>query len=549
MNYIKENVSRYRKYYLSLVSIFFKYRRFIILLLFIISYIASYFLVDNSSQSLVAHDEGLYARRSRLIEQSNNWFDSPFDEPHHKTLGSYWLIALALRFIGSSELALRIPTIICSFLCIIIVFYICLEISNQTTGIISIISLISMPLWIQYSRYASPDIPFVLCVLIVILSFLKSINSSAISTKYISIFICGFFITFSFFIRSYMSFVPLISLTPFFIYRLAKEDYKLRFFLSCGIIIGFIPSLFNLYYAYQSYGFLGINSLFEFARKQAIGISNINNVILLPLNFIYLTFPIGFIFIFFLLFTKSKTYIRYPLLVYCYPFLSLLIITSMSKSYSHYYLFLLPSLSIIFALKIQNFTYRFIYAQKLFKYFLLTFLILIPIVFILSITLYSEYLPTLLYGNIVIYFAFLLFSISFIYLFFNILIKKRLYSNNIKVLVYFISVSQITLLSLLYNLGFIGNPNLKTKLFLSNTNVNRIVKSNTIYLINVSSKIETLLSYYLPSSTIVDFSKKSLGYSYIITSDKKVVEASVDKSIFKIIKNFDDNYLLMNISK
>ena len=31
-----------------------------------------YFLIDFPSQSLVAHDEGLYARRSRLLEDTAN---------------------------------------------------------------------------------------------------------------------------------------------------------------------------------------------------------------------------------------------------------------------------------------------------------------------------------------------------------------------------------------------------------------------------------------------------------------------------------------------
>ena len=185
-------------------------------LLIALIYILFYVLVDFSSQSLVAHDEGLYARRARLIEYSDNWFSPPFPSPHHKTLGSYWFIALAIRLFGNSELALRLPSIIASFFCLISSYLIALKITNKKSALISVFSLSSMPLWIQYSRYASPDILFVLCILLVILFFLKSLDSPQFYKQYFYILVSGFFISTSFFIRSYMAFVPLIGLSLLF---------------------------------------------------------------------------------------------------------------------------------------------------------------------------------------------------------------------------------------------------------------------------------------------------------------------------------------------
>ena len=123
-------------------------KRIILLLLAVLFYISLYFIIDFSTQSFVAHDEGLYARRARLIENSDNWFSPPFPFPHHKTLGSYWFIALAIRLLGNNELALRLPSILSSFLCLITSYLISLKITNKKCALISVFSLSSMPLWI-----------------------------------------------------------------------------------------------------------------------------------------------------------------------------------------------------------------------------------------------------------------------------------------------------------------------------------------------------------------------------------------------------------------
>ena len=117
---IKENLAITYKISKYCKSNNFKF--LLIIILFLISSLFLYFGVDHSSQSLIAHDEGLYARRARLLEESSNWFSPPFEEAHHKTLGSYWLIALAIKFCGFNEITIRFPSFICSFISVLIVY-------------------------------------------------------------------------------------------------------------------------------------------------------------------------------------------------------------------------------------------------------------------------------------------------------------------------------------------------------------------------------------------------------------------------------------------
>ena len=532
------------------INFFSKHKKIIISILIVISYVLFYFLIDFSSQSLVAHDEGLYARRARLVEESSNWFSFPFTTPHHKTIGSYWPIALSIRLFGKSELAIRLPSILSSFFCLVTTYLITLKVSNKNTALVSVFSLSSMPLWIKYSRYASPDILFVLCILLFILFFLKSIDISRNKTNYIYIFFSGIFLSTTFFLRSYMMLVPLFGLTPFILVNLIKKDSIFKTLFISGLIVGFIPTFLNLYFSYNNFGTKGITSLFDFAKKQAIGTFDLEKLFFIPLNYLYLTFPIGFLFIILLVFTKTKSKsLNFPLLIYCYPCLSLTLLIFMSTSYPHYYLFLLPSLSILFAVSSEFFLFRFRFSNIILKY-LLTFIILsicFSILFLLFF--YNEFLIEFsLIQNLLVYFISSFLFLSFL----NSL--RFLFAENIngfylrKVLKNII-IPQYISLSLLYNFGILGNPNSKTKLFINDKSISSILNTNTIYLFKVESKIETLLSYYLPNSKVVESTDDLTMHDYIITSDRNFVYDYENKYIYRPIRSFDRHFFLKNISK
>ena len=542
-------IFNFKKIKAGFITFFLNNREIILPLFLVLCFISSYFLIDFSTQSLVAHDEGLYARRARLIESSDNWFYPPFPSPHHKTLGSYWLIALSIRFFGNSELALRLPSIISSFLCLITSYVIALKITNKKAALISLFSLSSMPLWIQYSRYASPDFPFVLCILLVILFFLKSLDSSEYIRKNFFIFLAGLFVSLSFFLRSYMTFVPLAGLSPFIFYHLFKKDNTIKIFFCSGIFFGSIPSCINLYFSAKKYGSIGITALFDFARKQAIGEVGINNLILLPLKFLYLTFPLGILVLILFIFTRSNIKVNYPLLVYVYPFLSLILLLFMSTSYPHYYLFLLPSLSIIFSSYITTNSFRYSFSINAIRYLLLIIIFFISSILLFSIIYYKDLVIQYSYGNPLLVFV-IASSLAISYLLsIRFLFDFKALSFNLLNFFYNIVLSQFISLSFLFNLGVLGNPNSTTKLFLKDDRISSIINSNTIYLYNLDSKTQTLLSYYLPSSRVVDDLEGISTYKYLITSNSNSFEKLDMHQLFIPVKKFDNHLLLMNIGK
>ena len=541
------NVINYMKIKVVVSNFFLKNKKIILPFFAVLFFISLYFLIDFSSQSLVAHDEGLYARRARLIESSANWFSPPFISPHHKTLGSYWFIALSIRLFGNSELALRLPSILSSFLCLITSYLIALKATNSKSALISLFSLSSMPLWIQYSRYASPDLPFVLCILLVILFFLKSLDSSKYISQYFNLFCSGLFISSSFFIRSYMAFVPFIGLTPFIFYHLFRKEFTFKLFFCTGIAVGFIPTFLNLYFSVQKFGISGITSLFDFAKKQALGEFGFNNLLLVPVNFLYLTFPIGILLLILFVFTGSNNKANYPLLIYCYPLLSLIILLCMSTSYPHYYLFLLPSLSIIFGNYITSNSSRYSFSNSTIRYLVFIILLLISSILLFSIFRYTDLVFLYSKGNpLIVYILISLILLSYITsLRFLFNIKNQ--NSNLINFFYNIIIPQYISLSLLLNFGVLGNPNHNTKIFLKDADVSSIINSNTIYLFSVDSKIETLLSFYLPSSRIVDDFEVISKYKYVITSNFNLLKKLDLNQFFIPVKKFDNHLLLVNI--
>ena len=320
---------------------------------------------------------------------------------------------------------------------------------------------------------------------------------------------------------------------------------------TAGIFFGFIPTLISLSYSYEKFGINGLLSLFDFAKKQAIGSVDLNNFLLIPLNFLYLTFPIGFLLIILMFFSKSYSYIsiKYPLLFYCYPIVSLLILLSMSTSYPHYYLFLLPSLTNLFAVKLQSNTLRISFSTFNIKYLLSLLLVLISIVLIVSLFYYQEFINVVSYGQ-----KYRLYLVSSILISSYILSIRPFFINinpqaALTKFFYRIIIPQYVSLSLLFNFGILGNPNFKTKAFLTDSIVSKIISTNTIYLLNVESKIQTLLSFYLPSSIVLKSFDNILMYDYVITSDVNTLETLKGDKSFKTIKKFDNHVLLVNIDK
>ena len=219
----------------------------------------------------------------------------------------------------------------------------------------------------------------------------------------------------------------------------------------------------------------------------------------------------------------------------------------MSTSYPHYYLFLLPSLSIIFGNYITSNSSRYSFSNSTIRYLVFIILLLISSILLFSIFRYTDLVFLYSKGNpLIVYILISLILLSYITsLRFLFNIKNQ--NSNLINFFYNIIIPQYISLSLLSNFGVLGNPNHNTKIFLKDADVSSIINSNTIYLFSVDSKIETLLSYYLPSSRIVDDFGVISKYKYVITSNSNLLKKLNLNQFFITVKKFDNHLLLVNI--
>ena len=310
--------------------------------LLVLVVLVSLFFPD--SQSLIAHDEGLYARRAKFLLESGNWF-SPFLTPHHKTVGSYWPIAISFHLFGISDWAARLPSI-CSGLVATILFYLTSRrYFNPQSSLVASLALLAMPVYFQALRTAGPDMIFTFLVIAQAYLLISIKNPSYVSDRW-KVIGFGICISLALFVRSLVALVPLISLLPFLWSRRFLGIKSFWIFTGLGLLLGSIPLLMSLYAVFSQFGNPGLLVLTSFASKK-VGLSELALLPSLPFYFsrlILFTFPV-------LLFVligikRAKKYLLKPRisslltevnsLTVLFPLTYLLILSFMGTRHYHY---------------------------------------------------------------------------------------------------------------------------------------------------------------------------------------------------------------------
>ncbi len=532
MNLTKENKTFNRKFVLVLISIL------------LLSTFSSLLFIKN--HSLVAHDESLYASRAKLILDTNNWF-TPFDQAHHKTIGSYWLTSLSFKVLGFNEFSARLPSYIFSISSIFVLFKIIKLLSNLQIAYISVITLSSSYLWFSYSNYCSPDTLYICLNLLGIYNLLsidKYLNEN-VKNKYL--FFTGLFFVLPFFVRSYMQLLPLLSLSPFIFTKIYKLSFKNIKYIIMGLIVGLIPLIIYVLISFKAYGIESFIKPYQLLHFKVLNESNIiEGFTFYPRNLILFSFPF-FIFIIngtkFILRKRSKELF---LLFICAPLINIFILMLSASNYSHYALFLVPLLASNASFGIYE---CYINNSSISKITLIIFGLFSAIVSIsiFLILLFNSYF------NIQVEFSLLellgILSLVLISVILSISIflnAKFKYFNVNKILSIFLIY--IILFSYLFGKGAIGNPNNNFKQFINQKDIHEIVENNRVNLIgNLDDKSLHLLKFYLPSYKRLQIDKISNTDSfYGFISDEDIINSSNFMKL-KVIKKYENiNFIKFN---
>ena len=189
-------------------------------------------------RSYIAFDEGFYALQARWILDKGNWTIPLWWDEYvlDRTIGLQFLIAKSQYIFGKNLFSAYLPTTLAAILMLYITYQLHQEFFSKKYAIISPLILSTTYIWFDYSHLATQDIIYSCLVTLGVFSLVKI--KSKDNKFYILLF--GIWIGLSFMMKTFLVFVPLLSLLP---YIYAKKNLFLSKFFWLGLTIGFIPYL------------------------------------------------------------------------------------------------------------------------------------------------------------------------------------------------------------------------------------------------------------------------------------------------------------------
>ena len=236
-------------------------------------------------RSYIAFDEGFYALQARWILDKGNWIIPLWWNEYvlDRTIGLQFLIGKSQEIFGRNMFAAYLPSTTAAVLMLFITYKFHAEFFNKKYAIISPLILSTTYLWFDYSHLATQDIIYSCLVTIGVFSLVKIKNKD--NKFYILLF--GSWIGLSFMMKTFLVFVPLVSLLPYLYF---KKNIIFSKFFWLGLLIGFLPFLF---WALSINSYLEKNIIFYLFEKFTI-LSN-KNTFTNPFYYYFWNIPATFL--------------------------------------------------------------------------------------------------------------------------------------------------------------------------------------------------------------------------------------------------------------
>ncbi|BDI16010.1 hypothetical protein ANSO36C_18120 [Nostoc cf. commune SO-36] len=300
-------------------------------------------LFTSGHNSLMAHDEALYASRARLMFDSGNWI-TPWEKAHHKTPGFYWLIASFYKLFGISDTSARLPSMIAGILSLWLVYEIGKIMLGKKLAWLAAAILSVEFLWLQYSRLSTPDVPMIFLVLLAILSLIKTELHP--KYRYFWSFLAGLSLGLGFLVRSLMIFLPIIALFPYLIWEHRRHHHLTNPILYLGFFVGLIPTCVWLWLSWLHYGNQSFEELLKFVVQLGSEDKNNNGPLFYLWNIPSKAFPWAFFGLLGLFLTLRRPIVRYQLILVGFPLVLFCELSLFTTRFPHYSLCLYPFIAL-----------------------------------------------------------------------------------------------------------------------------------------------------------------------------------------------------------
>lgn len=216
-------------------------------------------LIRSSQQSLMAHDEGIYATQARSILRTGDWITPQWGAGYSfdRTIGIQWLIAGSYLLFGTSEGSARLPSAIAFVLSVLLTYAIGVRLTTPRIAWLGAAIFSVIPLVVQYGRLATQDMTLVCVELIAIWALLMA-ESSMRPWR----FVAGAMFGWGFMIKGFMVIPAAIALLPYLIFQHRRHRHLLDPWLYGGFAIGLALPIGWLWAAVEKYGASPVQELF-----------------------------------------------------------------------------------------------------------------------------------------------------------------------------------------------------------------------------------------------------------------------------------------------
>ncbi|MEM6254334.1 MAG: glycosyltransferase family 39 protein [Cyanobacteria bacterium P01_D01_bin.156] len=483
--------------------------------------LVGFFNLDQ--QSLMAHDEGLYARRARVIVDSGDWIH-PWASPHHKTPGPYWVVALFINILGRHEVAVRLPSVLASIACLLLTYAIGRRLLSPTAALLGSLSLAVAPLWLQYSRLATPDVMFTGLILLTVWLLLETTYSDPHTQQRWLYFGGGVAVGLTVLMRSALAAVPVVCLLP---YLLLSGHWK-QWSLYLGGVVGLFPTAFWLWQCWQRYNMAVINALINFPVDQSLTADRAKSPLFYLLNllvndFIWIFFALAAVFLLLNRLLRSKGQYTQPQisLLLGYPLCYLGILSVASTKLPHYAIPTYPFLALLTGYAMDSLVKKTIKGG--FRRFLKTLngVILLAGIFLIvaaGLAIFTQVLPS---SNDIRPYAPIALGLGLAW------VTAALWwfqTNGLAVSTWLVLLlmGHWLGLTLAWGTAELGNVNPEMKTLLLHNEIQPVLKTETIdFSPGLNSKRSTLLRFYTPN-----LGEKLQDLEHVGTDDYLWIESS-----------------------
>lgn len=196
-------------------------------------------LSSNGQQSLMAHDEGNFAAEARFMVDSGHWLARQWwGQPvYTHGIALNWLIASSYTLLGQNDWTARLPSILSCLGAALLTYDIGKQVlPNPRTALVGALILGVMPLWFQYGRLATQDMPLVSLELLGIWGLLQAEKFPKYRVYWG--LLAGAMVGLGFLMKSFMIVLPVVALIPYLIAQHRRHRHLFNPGLYLGLLLG-----------------------------------------------------------------------------------------------------------------------------------------------------------------------------------------------------------------------------------------------------------------------------------------------------------------------